>query len=176
MFHLISCNDVKTNNYYDQLLDGFSPFFNRPGVDIHPDHPLHLVYIHEDMGAIGAARLFSTTEMSLEKKQIIDVGFREDDRVWECNRIVFFDRFVKRYIKKPEDFFALKKKFYDELYEVFQKIARERNISVILSVHSRPEHDDLVSIAKWPFILETSFRYPNSKGSCDDVLGVLPIF
>lgn len=177
MFHLINSDSKdQDNSRYDYLVDGFSSFFNRPGIDINPENPIHLIYIDDTLGAIGAARLFSTKEMSLEKKNILSIGFTVDDRIWECNRIVFFDRVVRRYIKDPEDFSKLKRKFYDELYATFRKIASEKNINVILSVHSQKDHDELVSLAKWPFLLETQFKYPTCKGSGNDVLAVLPIF
>ncbi len=177
MFHLISSDDSNQGeNNYDYLVDGFSCFFNRPGVEINPENPIHLIYIDDTFGAIGAARLFSTKEMSLEKKNILSVGFNVDDRVWECNRIVFFDRVVQRYIKDPEVFLRLKHKFYDDLYATFRKIAAEKNINVILSVHSEKDHGELVSLAKWPFLLETRFKYPTCKGVDTDVLAVLPMF
>lgn len=176
MFHLIRSDSSIEDKNHDYLIDGFSPFFNRPGVEINPMNPIHLVYIHADFGAIGAARLFSSKEMSLELEQIKGVGLREDDRIWECNRIVFFDKVVKRYVHTQEALQILKKKFYDELYEMFRSLAKDMDLSVILSVHAPKDHQELVQIANWPFLFEKPFKYQGDHRESHDILGVLPIF
>jgi hypothetical protein len=176
LFHLINSESNNDNKNYDYIVDGFSPFFNRPGVEINPQNPLHLVYIHPEFGAIGAARLFSSKEMSLAREQIKDVGLRADDRIWECNRIVFFDKVVKRYVQSDDELQVLKKKFYDDLYEKFRSLAKDMNLNVILSVHAPKDHHELVRIANWPFLFEKPFKYPGAEREAHDILGILPIF
>lgn len=136
---------------------------------------IYLVAVDTEYGFLGNARLLPSHSASVDKTAIHQLGLKIHQRVWECNKISFHAKSLKRWSLRTEDINDLKIKFYKELYDALTQFAKANDIDAYITIATHEEQQEIFDFGNWPFLTYTS-AYSATDGGIKAQVSMLPIF
>lgn len=147
MIHMIDLNkeNFNTMNFYAGI--------DKKG-EKDQTQSLCFVYIDQDLGLIGGAKLTPLSETGLKSSELMGMGVVNNATTWACSHIFFeVDAFDERNLGSQE----VQEKitdFYESLYEGLKNCAHKNGIRRLVTLSTPLGHDELKYQGRWNFSSE----------------------